>query len=118
MVDERARLGITEWLAPAPTRELVYAALSEVIDPELGVNIFDLGLVYELVLDASGNVAIRMTLTTPGCPLGGYLDDEIHSCLQQFPSLGEVSVDLVFVPPWHPDMMSDAAKDQLGWRRR
>lgn len=116
MVEKNARLNVTEWLAPVPTRELVYAALTEVVDPELGVNIVDLGLVYDLKLDASGNVAVRMTLTTPGCPLGGYLDDEIHSCLRQFPSLGEVRVDLVFDPPWRPDLMSEAAKDQLGWR--
>lgn len=117
MAEQRARLDITQWLTADASEQLVRAALTEVIDPELGVNIVDLGLVYDVSLDDSANVAIRMTLTTPGCPLGGYLDDEIRSCLRQFPSLGEVSVDLVFDPPWRPDLMSDAAKDQLGWRR-
>lgn len=109
-------LGVTEYLAPQLSEDLVYSALHEVIDPELGVNIVDLGLIYNLGIAQTGDVDIRMTLTTPGCPLGGYIDDEINSCLRQFPAVGQINVDLVFEPPWTPHMMTDFAKDQLGWR--
>ncbi len=92
--------------------------LREVIDPEIGVNIVDLGLVYDVRLPADGVVAVRMTLTTPGCPLGGYLDDAIHAVLWGAPGVTEVDVQIVWDPPWDPDqMMTDRAKRQLGWSR-
>lgn len=104
-------------LAGGPvTPQLVRSLLYDVIDPELGVNIVDLGLVYELALDESG-VLVRMTLTTPGCPLGGYLDDEINRALAQLPGHPPVNVDLVWEPAWRPEMMTDEAKRQLGWFR-
>lgn len=109
-------LGVSEWLAPELSEDLVYSALHEVIDPELGVNIVDLGLIYNLDIDPESNLDIRMTLTTPGCPLGGYIEDEINSCMRQFPAVGKIHVDLVFEPPWSPHMMTDFAKEQLGWR--
>ncbi|HEY9390221.1 MAG TPA: metal-sulfur cluster assembly factor [Mycobacteriales bacterium] len=109
-------LSLADWCAPGLTTDLVRAALREVIDPELGVNIVDLGLVYDLAVDPVGNITIHMTLTTPGCPLGGYLDDEIRSCLRQFPAAGDVTVRLVWDPPWSTDLMNDAARTQLGWR--
>lgn len=104
-------------LAAGPvTAQLVRSLLYDVIDPELGVNIVDLGLVYELALDESG-VLVRMTLTTPGCPLGGYLDDEIGRALSQLPGRPPVHVDLVWDPPWRPEMMTHEAKRLLGWYR-
>jgi metal-sulfur cluster biosynthetic enzyme len=99
-----------------PLFDQVEEALKDVIDPELGVNIVDLGLVYEVTVGDEGDVAIRMTLTTPGCPLGGYLEDESNGCLRRFPPVRAVSVDLVWDPPWQPAAMTDAAKRQLGWR--
>ena len=100
--------------SPMMLREL----LREVIDPEIGINIVDLGLVYDVGLSGDGVAAIRMTLTTPGCPLGGYIDDEIHRILWGAPSISDIEVRIVWDPPWDPDeMMSDSAKDQLGWRR-
>ncbi len=105
----------TQWLGVVDG-ELVLEALHEVIDPELGVNIVDLGLVYEVAVGAEGDVAIRMTLTTPGCPLGGYLEDEINGCLRRFPCVRDVRVDLVWDPPWQPAAMTDDARRQLGWR--
>lgn len=96
--------------------QLVREQLRRVIDPELGVNIVDLGLVYEIAVDADGLVAVEMTLTTPGCPLGGFLDDEIRTCLTSLPQVRDVRVELVWDPPWAPEAMSDAAKAQLGWR--
>jgi metal-sulfur cluster biosynthetic enzyme len=104
-----------QWL-DAVDGDAVLEALHEVIDPELGVNIVDLGLVYDVAIGSDGDVAITMTLTTPGCPLGGYLEDEINGCLRRFPAVRAVSVDLVWEPPWGPAAMTDAAKRQLGWR--
>lgn len=102
-------------LLSAPvTAELVKELLHEVIDPELGVNIVDLGLVYEVDI-GERRVEVAMTLTTPGCPLGGYLEDEIHDCLSQLPQVGDVGVRLVWEPPWDPGKMSDKARAQLGW---
>lgn len=104
-------------LAGGPvTRDLVQSLLCDVIDPELGVNIVDLGLVYGIAADGSG-VLVRMTLTTPGCPLGGYLDDEIDRALCQLPGRPPVHVDLVWEPPWRPELMTDAARRALGWPR-
>ena len=103
------------WLAGNLGEDVVRAALREVIDPELGVNIVDLGLVYDIAVDDSGDVRVTMTLTTPGCPLAGYLDDEINGCLRRFPAVGKVDVELVWEPPWRPDLMSDKARAQLGW---
>ncbi len=89
--------------------------LRQVIDPELGVNIVDLGLVYDVTIAADGSVAIEMTLTTPACPLGGFLDDRIRACLAQLPQVRGVAVKLVWEPPWDPAAMSQAAREQLGW---
>jgi metal-sulfur cluster biosynthetic enzyme len=99
--------------SPEGIREI----LREVIDPEIGINIVDLGLVYDIQLSSDSVAAIRMTLTTPGCPLGGYIDDEIHNILWGVPGVSGVDVRVVWDPPWNPDtMMSDRAKRQLGWR--
>lgn len=103
---------LTEPLTPG----LVRGLLRTVIDPELGVNIVDLGLVYDIAADATGLVGIEMTLTTPGCPLGGFLEDEIRACLTQLPQVSDIRVELVWEPPWEPAAMSDAAKERLGWR--
>lgn len=98
--------------------EMLRELLREVIDPEVGINIVDLGLVYEVRLSGDGVAMVRMTLTTPGCPLGGYLDDAIRETLWGVPGVGDVDVRIVWDPPWDPDaMMSDWAKEQLGWRR-
>jgi metal-sulfur cluster biosynthetic enzyme len=98
--------------------EMIRELLREVIDPEIGINIVDLGLVYDIRMSGDGVAAIRMTLTTPGCPLGGYIDDEIRETLWGAPGVYDVDVRIVWDPPWDPDqMMSDWAKQQLGWRR-
>jgi metal-sulfur cluster biosynthetic enzyme len=126
-VAERAGgpLPVTAWLAgeadvpvprQPPARCRYRDLLREVIDPELGVNIVDLGLVYDVRV-SDGVARVRMTMTTPGCPLGAYLDDAVRGCLWGAPGVDQVDVRIVWDPPWHPDMMSDAAKVQLGWRR-
>lgn len=102
-------------------RESVFQALRNVIDPELNINIVDLGLVYDVqVKEAeSGDeeVAITMTLTTPGCPLAGMFDRMVKDAL--FPLFGDrvdtiVTITLTFDPPWVSDMMSEEAKAELG----
>lgn len=94
--------------------DLVREALREnVIDPEIGVNVVDLGLVYGI--DVSEGVAdITMTLTTPMCPLGPYLEDEVRNALQDVPGINDVSINLVWTPPWGPDKMSEDARLELG----
>ena len=92
----------------------LYDMLHEVIDPEVGVNIVDLGLVFEVTL-ADGLADVRMTLTTPGCPLGGYMEDAIRSTLTRVPEVDDTHMNLVWEPAWGPHMMSYEAKRQLGW---
>ena len=87
---------------------------NEVYDPELGLNIVDLGLVYDI--DVHDNKAdITMTLTSPGCPVGPELITNTRRALSRFEDLEEVDIKLVFSPPWHPSMMSEEAKDELGY---
>jgi metal-sulfur cluster biosynthetic enzyme len=90
------------------------AMRNEVYDPELGLNIVDLGLVYDIDV-ADRKVDITMTLTTPGCPIGPELLTNIRRALSRFEDVEEVDVKLVFSPPWHPSMMSEEAKDELGY---
>jgi metal-sulfur cluster biosynthetic enzyme len=92
----------------------VREALKNVYDPELGLNIVDLGLVYEITVDEHGDVDIRYTLTTMGCPIGPMIEDQMRAFLAPIDGLGEVRPDLVFRPAWSPEMMSVEAKAALG----
>lgn len=98
------------------TKANVEAVLRNVIDPELGINIVDLGLVYGVrIRDQS--VCISMTMTTPACPLHSYMDRSIQESIRaHFSNVKSVEVALVWEPPWHPAMMSTEAKHQLGWK--
>jgi metal-sulfur cluster biosynthetic enzyme len=97
----------------AVTEAAVRDALRQVIDPELGINIVDLGLVYRIDIEEA-RVRVVMTMTSPACPLGGYLKDLVDSTVQwRVPNVGEVEIALVWEPPWNPDMMSAEAKQQL-----
>jgi metal-sulfur cluster biosynthetic enzyme len=114
----RGPLNLMSALEGRASPEMLRELLREVIDPEIGVNIVDLGLVYDVRLSGDDVAMVRMTLTTPGCPLGGYIDDEIRNTLWDAPGVADVDVRIVWDPPWDPDeMMSDWAKEQLGWRR-
>lgn len=97
------------------SNEVLREALQEVIDPELGINIVDLGLVYDSRI--SGDcIEIKMTMTTPACPLHAYMDRSVREVIREyFPAIKSVKVDIVWDPPWHPRMMSTEAKLQLGW---
>jgi len=95
-------------------RERILAALTQVYDPELGINIVDLGLVYDVDVHENGDVDIRYSLTTMGCPIGPLIEDQIRAFLAPIEGLGEVRPELVFRPPWSPELMSDEAKAALG----
>lgn len=96
-----------------PSRETVLAALREVLDPELGYNVVDLGLVYRLEI-GDGRVRAGMTMTTPGCPAQDYILSGVTGRLRQIPGVEAVDVALVWDPPWSPDRMSPAAKSFFG----
>jgi metal-sulfur cluster biosynthetic enzyme len=100
--------------AAGPTRERVLQALTQVYDPELGINIVDLGLVYEVEVQDNGDVDILYSLTTMGCPIGPLIEDQIRAFLAPIEGIGEVRPELVFRPPWSPELMSDEAKAALG----
>lgn len=88
--------------------------LKNVLDPELGVSILDLGLIYEIVTNKEGMCAITMTLTTIGCPLFAQIQKEIEDRVMEIPEINEVKIDLTFDPPWTIDKMTEEAKIQLG----
>jgi FeS assembly SUF system protein len=101
----------------ARTAELgprIVEALRTVFDPEIPVNIYDLGLIYETIIEVSGAVGIRMTLTAPGCPAAQMLPVQVRNVVAGVAGVADVTVDLVWDPPWDRDRMSDAAKLQLG----
>jgi metal-sulfur cluster biosynthetic enzyme len=99
-----------------PTSEDVRAALRGVMDPEVGMNVVDLGLVYEAEV-RDGDVRVVMTMTTPACPLGESICREAEQTIRDtVPGVKGISVDLVWDPPWQPSMMSVEARQQLGWR--
>jgi metal-sulfur cluster biosynthetic enzyme len=99
----------------APGTEEVRAALRRVIDPEIGINVVDLGLVYE-VRTQGGHVHVVMTMTTAACPLGESIARQAQTAIQQHVGgVTSVSVDLVWEPVWQPSMMSEAARERLGW---
>jgi len=97
------------------TDEQVFGALREVVDPEIGANIVDLGLVYNV--DIRGNdVRIAMTMTTRACPLHEYISETARAAVRRcLPEAERVDVEIVWEPPWSPAMMSAEAKRQLGW---
>lgn len=96
------------------TESDVRDALREVIDPELGVNIVDLGLVYGIDIAADARVHVTMTMTSPACPMRDYLQDLVESSITaRVPDVRGVTIDIVDEPPWSPDLMSDEARRQL-----
>jgi len=92
----------------------VLDALRSCFDPEIPVNIYELGLVYDVHVDPAGVVTIKMTLTSPHCPAAQSLPAEIEAKVKAVPGVAEVKIDLVWDPPWDPSKMSEAARLQLG----
>ena len=95
-------------------RERVIEKLRTIFDPEIPVNIYELGLIYEVSVEATGDTHIRMTLTSPMCPVAEELPPEVESKARSVEGVRSVQLDLVWDPPWSPDMMSEAAKLDLG----
>jgi len=110
--------------APAPgidllgeggaTVEAARELLHEVIDPEIGIDIVNLGLLRSIEIDG-GEARVKFTVTTPACPLSSYIENEIRTCMWQLPGMTGIEVECVYQPPWTPEDMSDAARQALGW---
>ncbi len=95
-------------------RQRVLAVLKTIRDPEIPLNIHDLGLIYALDVDATGAVAVRMTLTTPACPVAAGLPAQVEKRIRELPGVSNVRVELVWDPPWSKERLSEAARLQLG----
>ncbi|HWP45634.1 MAG TPA: DUF59 domain-containing protein [Candidatus Limnocylindrales bacterium] len=96
------------------TEEQVVEVLKTCYDPEIPVNIYELGLIYEVKINPSNEVFIKMTLTTPHCPAAASLPFEVESKVKSIPGVTDAKVDVVWEPMWNPSMMSEAAKLELG----
>jgi FeS assembly SUF system protein len=101
-------------VSPLPTQEDIIEALREVYDPEIPVNIYDLGLIYDVIIGENGHVDINMTLTTPGCPVAQTFPGTVEAAVNQVQHVDDCIVTLVWEPPWTQDCMTEAAKLQLG----
>ncbi len=97
------------------TIEEVHDALREVIDPELGLDFVELGLIYGVDIDEGGAIKVTYTLTTPGCPIGPQVEGQISEFVSEIEGVTTVASELVFTPPWSPDLMSEDAKFALGF---
>lgn len=96
-------------------RQRLVSALRTVRDPEIPVNIYDLGLIYDLRVSEAGVVEVRMTLTTPNCPMAEVIPGQVEAAVRAVEGVREATIDLVWDPPWHPGMMSEAAKLELDY---
>ena len=98
-----------------PLYDSVVEACRSVFDPEIPVNIFDLGLIYTIDISVEGEVGIVMTLTAPGCPVAGEMPGWVADAIEPLPGVKQVNVELMWDPPWGMDMMSDEARPELGF---
>lgn len=96
-----------------PDRDTLYDTLKQIYDPEVGINIVDMGLIYSLDID-DHKIAVTMTLTSPGCPAGPQILTQIDNALKTVDGVEDVDINVVWSPPWSPDMLSEEARDQLG----
>jgi FeS assembly SUF system protein len=101
-------------LVPAEVEEKIIAQLKTCFDPEIPVNIYELGLIYGIQVEPTGEVVLRLTLTSPSCPAAGSLPGDVQRKAASVPGVKSVKVDLVWEPPWDPSRMSEAARLQLG----
>jgi FeS assembly SUF system protein len=99
---------------PSDIENSIVEALKTVFDPEIPVDIYELGLIYDVDLQADGAVKLKMTLTAPGCPVAGSLPIEVKNKVESVPGVTSADVELVWDPAWNPSMMSEAARLQLG----
>ena len=103
-----------EPIDPKVVRENIIEALQTVYDPEIPLNIYEIGLIYDVKVEPSGMTEVIMTLTSPACPAAGILPGEVESKTRSVSGVKDVKLDLTFEPPWTPDKMSEAAKLELG----
>ena len=96
-------------------KETVRKAIKTIYDPEIPVDIYELGLIYEIEIYPVNNVYIKMTLTSPNCPSAGTIPEDVRTTVSAIEGIGEVHVELTFDPPYHQDMMSEVAKLELGF---
>jgi FeS assembly SUF system protein len=101
-------------LTPEALREKVISVIKTCYDPEIPVNIYDLGLIYDVQVENDFNVKVEMTLTSPACPVAGSLPPEIEHKIALVPGVATAKVEVVWDPPWSPDLMTEAAKLELG----
>ena len=94
-------------------KEQIIEEIRKIYDPELPVNIYELGLIYDIDIDQNNNVKIKMTLTTPNCPVAESLPNEVKNSIKEIKEVKNVDLDLVWDPPWNKSMMSEAAKLEL-----
>ena len=95
------------------TQEDIYESLKSVFDPEIPVNVVDLGLIYDVQV-TEGDVYVQMTLTAPGCGMGPYIAQQAEWAIQELEGVEEVNIEMVFEPAWSPDLISEEARSQLG----
>ena len=118
MNDVTASTGHTAWTpdgetAPRPTEDTLIAAIGTVYDPEIPVNIYELGLIYAIDIHDDGRVKVEMTLTAPACPSAQELPEQVREAVMGVPGVTECEVETVWEPPWDPSRMSDEARLQL-----
>ena len=94
-------------------KDKVIEEIKKIYDPEIPVNIYELGLIYDIDIDQNNNVKIKMTLTTPNCPVAESLPNEVKNSIKEIKEVKNVDLDLVWDPPWNKSMMSEAAKLEL-----
>tara|TARA_B100001996_G_scaffold127782_1_gene96963 strand:+ start:57 stop:356 length:300 start_codon:yes stop_codon:yes gene_type:complete len=94
-------------------KDKVVAEIKKIYDPEIPVNIYELGLIYDVTVDENNKVYVKMTLTTPNCPVAESLPNEVKNSIKEIKGVSEVELDLVWDPPWDKSMMSEAAKLEL-----
>lgn len=97
------------------TKDLIIEKLGTIYDPEIPVNIWELGLIYEIEFPKPSEVIVHMTLTAPGCPIADEIVQQVHDVVLEVPGIESVTVNLVFEPAWTPDKMSEVAKLELGF---
>ena len=109
-------MSTAEQVSTEAINEQVIAALKTVNDPELGIDIYHLGLVYDILINEDNHdVKVEFTLTTMGCPIGPMIDEEIKAATKEIEGIGEVTTELVMYPPWTPEKMDPLAKSALGF---
>ncbi|RLF87534.1 aromatic ring hydroxylase [Thermococci archaeon] len=96
------------------TKEIILEKLKEVIDPEIGIDVVNLGLIYEVKINPDNTVYVKMTMTTPGCPLTMWLLQAVEQKILEIPGVKDAEIELTFDPPWTPDRISEEVKKRLG----